>query len=57
MDNSIAKASFNWRRKILTNTEKIKGAFTGFRIILHHTNKSSFHRLLEVGDGQVIDAR
>ncbi|XP_055372512.1 DNA topoisomerase 2-binding protein 1 [Condylostylus longicornis] len=54
-EQAIANAFHSWRCRIFSDSS-IKGAFTGFRVILHLPEKSqnSFANVIKSGDGTVL---
>lgn len=54
-ERSVAKAAFNWRKRIISEADKHDGVFTGFRVLLMAPKKEQFIRLIQSGGGYVID--
>lgn len=55
IEMTVAKAAFNWRKRIVREAGKHDGVFTGFRVLLMAPKKEQFIRLIQSGGGYVID--
>lgn len=53
----LVAAARKWRIKLNSETGIKKGAFSGFRIILHCDKKEAFVRIITAGDGKCISAK
>uniref|UniRef100_A0A1Q3EWX2 Putative dna topoisomerase 2-binding protein 1-a n=2 Tax=Culex tarsalis TaxID=7177 RepID=A0A1Q3EWX2_CULTA len=54
-ERTVAKAAYNWRKRIAREAGKHDGVFTGFRVLLMAPKKEQFIRLIQSGGGYVID--